>query len=1212
MSGQVNKPNLSIKSRPALFYAIIGAAIVIILAVIAISIKLVYSNAANEGADDTGVATLDSVEITQAGTGQSVTIKGETLNENDYGTDNAARRTILNNNVVRYNVNYNVTTPGRVTLSITMPANNVIDEATIAESQHCLPGLSKLEPADITNSDGTVTKSYTNNKATCVRDIADIGNTNWQITAYAWGANNARIQPTLAVSGVSQDIKPEAITVVGVPNYQLYTQAGVNYYTSDGINFVPRIEYGLYIPITKGVNGDGDAVIGVEPLNDTITFTIDASQMPEGWYPMNCDGQISMSGNLSVHEKFKSYGNRSCQRDGDNLNITVSNVATATRDYGSELYGISGWADGYAFYFVGGVNLASPVSSIPLEDTWYQIAWGVQYDESGSGQEVAITSNLYSLGWNLSSRSYANPRLYFSKKTGWDNNWGDNWPLYSGESTYLEPAVSGQSVPASNYATNMQYCVTWRGDQVAPTGVYNVYSSVVMNSQVDYEFGVLGNSDSIPPESKLSYCGVVGDVKTDASFFADYNQAEEYANSLGLHVNAIRIKAGKVRNGAAYLGNMPFAITANISDVAPIVFNYSMKTDQYSTNLYGTPTETSWSQQHYLVPGLLTHTITAVPSSANPGNEDHITITTKTYNKDTNSKVAVDLPAGLTPKAGSFTITTGYTHNDVTNTNEPNKAVLVEGDGQDYTLSSGCDTGDGCTVIFDLDHIAAAHNVPVTGYDPIYPGQSGVTNIILNSDTGLYEEVTTTNNNNTDDDIINDDLPIAADNNSNGIVHANTPIEFDVTINEDTPSPSTLTINSTTSGDGTKYAAASFKSASDTIAVAEPPRTFGYNLTADKNNIYAGEELTYTYNISNLTSDTTTDIAMVAVLPFNGDSRGTAGLADRSDGANPYTISNLTLSLSSDEVDGLDTSAIKLYYTPDAKVRELEPDNPEALATDDSIAWQELVASSTSADGNAVTFTIPSNIANAMTAIKLVSPELASEGRLKLNMTLDNILAATPGGRATLGNDITYLAYTNPADSLTDTTSTQAMPRTILRSSDGVTAYSNGQVTSVHKSLVTTGYLGELLSLSIPADEQTIQVELNPNEVVIGDDNNLVNHLSLNTATLRGYNLTARTGTDDGKLLSADQARFIPAVPTQPVATTAGWSAKVIGSNNPSLTATSWAAIPGSNQTPLNLYASTTKGREDRRLTVTYGFSAGDAVAGEYSANVIYTLTAEP
>ena len=204
------------------------------------------------------------------------------------------------------------------------------------------------------------------------------------------------------------------------------------------------------------------------------------------------------------------------------------------------------------------------------------------------------------------------------------------------------------------------------------------------------------------------------------------------------------------------------------------------------------------------------------------------------------------------------------------------------------------------------------------------------------------------------------------------------------------------------------------------------------------------------------------------------------------------------------------------------------------------------------------------------------------------------------------------MAYTNPADSLTDTTSTQAMPRTILRSSDGVTAYSNGQVTSVHKSLVTTGYLGELLSLSIPADEQTIQVELNPNEVVIGDDNNLVNHLSLSTATLRGYNLTARTGTDDGKLLSADQARFISAVPTQPVATTAGWSAKVIGSNNPSLTATSWAAIPGSNQTPLNLYASTTKGRDDRRLTVTYGFSAGGAAAGAYSANVVYTLTAEP
>ena len=1184
------KPNLSIKSRSALFYTIIGAAIVIILTVIAISIKLVYSNAASEGTDDTGVATLDSVEITQAGTGQSVTIKGETLNENDYGTDNAARRTILNNNVVRYNVNYNVTTPGRVTLSITMPANNVIDEATIAESQHCLPGLSKLEPADITNSDGTVTKSYTNNKATCVRDIADIGNTNWQITAYAWGANNAQIQPTLAVSGVSQDIKPETITVVGKADYTI-AMVNNSYQTIYETGYNLKVSPFFNLHASKRDAG----ILGIAPIDD-LSFTLDMSNMPANWsmYRFTVPGSTTIW-NIGTTEKINSKNaTYSVTTNGNSIEVELKDLVTGTYEYADSSVGPS--------YFVGSIIIASPVGSLNKQPKNYSITTsnGIVTVVPDSQSSLPVTPT--TLSWTLSNASYGAGNMYteFSATpVGWHDVNTRDGPVYIGGQISAVPYVASVTY-VSDYVTNLAYCSLWQDGEYMIGGLFQKFNpSSVLDSDMIVEYGVID-------AGATDYSQCMQWTNGDGIFLSqDLNEASEYASAHNAKINALRIRISKISNVSnARLGILPLRIGGDVDYWERVVLPaYASASEWAGGNEYFKP---------IIVPGLLAHTITAVPSSANPGNEDHITITTKTYNKDTNSKVTVDLPAGLTPKAGSFTITTGYTHNDVTNTNEPNKVVLVEGDGQDYTLSSGCDAGDGCTVIFDLDHIAAAHNVPVTGYDPIYPGQSGVTNIILNSVTGLYEEVTTTNNNNTDDDIINDDLPIAADNNSNGIVHANTPIEFDVTINEDTPSPSTLTINSTTSGDGTKYAATSFKSASDTIAVAEPPRTFGYNLTADKNNIYAGEELTYTYNISNLTSDTTTDIAMVAVLPFNGDSRGTTGLADRSDGANPYTISNLTLSLSSDEVDGLDTSAIKLYYTPDVKVRELESDNPEALAIDESIAWQELVANPTSADGDVVTFAIPSNIASSMTAIKLVSSELASDGRLKLNMTLDNILAATPGGRATLGNDITYLAYTNPADSLTDTTSTQAMPRTILRSSDGVTAYSNGQVTSTHKSLVTTGYLGELLSLSIPTDEQTIQVELNPNEVVIGDDNNLVNHLSLSTATLRGYNLTARTGTDDGKLLSADQARFISAVPAQPVATTAGWSAKVIGSNNPSLTATSWAAIPGSNQTPLNLYASTTKGREGRRLTVTYGFSAGDAVAGEYSANVIYTLTAEP
>ena len=121
-----------------------------------------------------------------------------------------------------------------------------------------------------------------------------------------------------------------------------------------------------------------------------------------------------------------------------------------------------------------------------------------------------------------------------------------------------------------------------------------------------------------------------------------------------------------------------------------------------------------------------------------------------------------------------------------------------------------------------------------------------------------------------------------------------------MTVNEDTPSPSTLTINSTTSGTGTDYASTSFKTASDTIAVAEPPKTFGYDLTASSNNIYAGDDLTYSYSISNTTDTNATNIQMLTVLPFNGDSRGTTGLMDmtKQDGSsttsNPFTITTPT------------------------------------------------------------------------------------------------------------------------------------------------------------------------------------------------------------------------------------------------------------------------------------------------------------------------------
>ena len=365
-------------------------------------------------------------------------------------------------------------------------------------------------------------------------------------------------------------------------------------------------------------------------------------------------------------------------------------------------------------------------------------------------------------------------------------------------------------------------------------------------------------------------------------------------------------------------------------------------------------------------------------------------------------------------------------------------------------------------------------------------------------------------------------------------------------------------------------------------------------------------------SISNTTSSNANDITMLTVLPFNGDSRGTTGLknpmedfttasSSSSTITNPYTISHLSLSLPSDGAGGLDTSATKLYYTLDPKARELES-NPETLAL-------------------------------GITALKLTTTTLSSSSQLRLNVTLDNILATTPSSKAILANDITYLSYSLPdANSISDvnstsdtntntstnSTSTNTNIRTILRREGGITTYSDGQVTSVHQNPVTVNYLGELLALSIPENEQTIQVDLSLNEVAIGDDSNLVNHLNLVTGTLRGYNLTAQTSTENGALVAENNTdsntdnplRLIPSISTTPTKDTAGWSVKIAGSNNQSLTNTTWTAIPGTNQTPLNLYTSTAKGRDNRTLTVTYGFSAANTIADTYSARVVYTVTA--
>ncbi len=1199
-SGEVNKvAALPIKPKSTLFYIVTSLVTIMLLTILAISIKLSFLRAAsNEGVNDTGVATLNNVEILQAGTGAKVTIEDDVLDENEYGTDDATRRTILNNNIVKYKANYNVAQTGRITFSITLPANNTIDEATIAESQYCLPDLSKLEPADIINDDGTITKSYTNNKATCVRDVDSAGATSWVIAAYLWGSNDAKIQPTLAISGQTQGIQPEAISVVGRGNYKIDTFE--QYDTTGDSQYTRAIHFSAALYVDKSVG-----LLGVAPIDKgSWSMVIDASSLPDGWIVAQSantpHGQIPSMG--LADDSLARSGAMSLQHDGSSITVRMSDAATAVK-HCPEVPTTSGLSNDKCYYSGFEIVIGVPYASLSSSGKRYELNFG-KVSASINDKEYAIDPQPSVLGWTLSAKASAQVGIWLSQDgqdlvnaVGWEAQYVNNQPVYDGEQFYLALMLITNIVPGREVATDLDAYVS-----LVSNGLYfsqpfnrNITNMAVLDSDSAVQYGVANHS------AVGDSCNGMGN---DSGYFFDtLESANACASQIGGKVNVVDIRANTViawkRDGR--IGSVGVVATGGKADqVLPVTVSIDASTNEW--------TNKSASNTLILTPGLLSHTLTATPSSTNPGKEDHITISTKTYNKDTNTKITTTLPSGLSPKAGSFTITTGYD-----STGNPTKEPLIEGEGQDYIIASSSDGG--YTITFDLDHIATTHHVPLTGYAPIYPGESGVTNIAWNSESSSWQEVTTTNNNNTDSDLLNDDLPIAADNDGNGIDHAHTPIEFDLVVNEDASVPSTLTINSTVTGTGTSYASTSFKTASDTIAIANPPATFGYDLTATPSRIYAGDSLTYNYSISNTTKDPASNITMVSVLPYNGDSRGTTGLKEVEEN-NPYTLTNLSLSLPGDgTASGLDTSTTKLYYTLDPKVRDLELTNPEALGTDPSITWQELAL-----DSNGTippeTMTELEDEGTSITALKLTSTTLPSGSKLNLEVTLDNILATTPGAQAKLASDITYLTYSTESNSIN---TQDANTPTILLSSDSYTVYSNGQTISTHQNPIATDYLGELLALSIPENEQAIQVDLDLNDVVIGnadisgDSTNPVNHLSLVAATLRGYSLTAQTSTEDGALLTEQEdTHSIPAISTEPTKGTAGWSAKIAGSNNQSLAGTTWTAIPGINQTPLNLYASAAKGRDSRNLTVTYGFSAANTIADTYSAKVVYTVTAEP
>ena len=1098
---------ISGKLKSPYFYTLASIVILTILSILILNFRLSLANATgSEGSNDTGIATLSRVGITQAGTGQSVTIDGTTLDEEGENNevDNAKRRTILNNNVVRYRADLQVSTPGSLTLSITLPANNTIDEATIGSAQGCIAG-SKLEAVTV---DGK--KSYTNNKATCVMNATSIGQVSWGITAYLWGGNNTKIQPTISLSGIAQSQKPDPITVVGKANYGMAFTNGDDGRIVNGINYSVIPSFGIYAKVDDNKNGG----LGIAPLEEDIEFIIDTSSLPSGWYVSNLwTSYRYITGSGGKVSSMVHSGSLSTEKlDGGNaLKVVWRGAVTGAKHCPTRQTTSSETVDKTKCFYTGAtISIASPMSSLTSEQRGYKTAYSQFTTKLIGGGETVISPDVQSQTWTMSNKAYGNPVVVGgSAHAGWKSFWDNNYPVYTGESLTIDANISMSAVTQGSTASNLQYCVAWSPAQYTLSSDFTWNKSTV-SSSYSVQYGIIGTDMSILPSSSQQYCGKYGDtnIENQRMFFNTLEEANAYAKQHNLKVNAMRLWSKEVKAGIRDVTVGQFkAVTVGRSEgVINATMSAAAITDQWNARNQSNnaaSSDTPAVRTYKLIPGLLSHTITAVPSSNAPNTTDHVTITPKTYNRDTNVKITTTLPEGLTYQSGSFRV---------------GSHQLSQ--GLDYDIAR---QSDGSTVItFNMDQIASIPGLEdIVGEPAIMPGEPG-------NDT---------------------DLPIAKDNNGNGIVRD--AIEFDVLVDSNVPTPSTLTITSQVSGTGTNYAASTFRAASTSVTISQA-RVFGYNLTSSASSLNVNEDLTYTYSNYNLTDDDITNLDTISVLPFNNDSRGSYGLTS-------YNLSGLTIA-SSDK----DLSLPTIYYTTDPKVRELEQSDPAELATNDSISWTKcnldsqgnctnLPSESTSGDADA-----PAD--GGVTAVRWQLPNFAKGAQYYINLTINDLDAESA---AKLANDITYV------------------------SADGV-------VTATHQSPTTTSYVGE--SLGLRMDTTNLVATLNPN-----DATTLTNHLTILSNTRHGYNLTINMAGDSNGLVSQSSGRTIPAINTKPQSGTPGWS---ISTDN-----SEWQAVPTATGQGLLLYSNAQSGQTTTNLPVTYGFSTTEStVADTYQGQVVYTL----
>lgn len=941
--------------------ALLGVGISALLVSCFIAVGLVIKNTPTvtvQASDNyTGQASVAAVDITQAGTGASLTVGDQTIDENTETTDNTARRKVLNNNIVRYRVTYDVTTAGTMAIKFTMPANSIIDSSSIAGGSGCTDG-SSLESVDTKNASAEINKDWsgynnetdisrTGNSAICIVSATNAGRNYWDVTTRVYGGKGEKVQPSLTVNDVIQSVSATPITVMALANYRLNLRpAYYNIAASNGVSKGGDFSYILY---SLSSNKGDDRSLGIEPLKGNYTLQFDTSNLPDtpqNWSMTICNANgdnLDDSGG-STSSTLYGGGRPSCIKSADGKTLTVGRTSAAIGVYHCPTKRTDQLTipTDRCYYSTASFQVAMPLINVPDDGATYRLTLKQQELMTRSGNMTTVLleddrSSAY-LNWTYAKKSSGSQYVRMepgNTKPGAGEYWTTlNYPSYTGEIIHVD-LNQGAENPMSDSVNNIYSCTTFNPTEVKLMSEFvgndgtttKVKYKAMIKGKYGVEYGVIGNALDTRPDSRANVCGKYGDNQTDINFFTSLEEANSYAKSKGLRVNAMRVyieKAGTA--GFLWLGQFSIKVLKN--DLTSPQFNMetSAKADEWSSDQQTYP--------DYIRAGLLQPKLSVDNSSLQIDAKTTIKLTPITYNNDTNTSITVTIPKGLSLVGGSVS-----------------RGDSSLADRTDCTVTKN---DDGTT---KLDFRGSS----IAGSEPTY-----------------------------DDD----GIPTAADNNGSGVERE--PIQFDVLADSDIATPTTLTISALSNGDGTNSTADKFRRDSASISITSPNRGFGYSLNSDKTKINSGEDLNYTMTARNVTDNASDDsgLDMINVLPYDGDSRGSSNLAS-------YKVSSV--SLASDKVEGA-----TLWWTTSADVRQIDKyvSASEMKELANSITWQQCVM----ADD------FCSNAPNNATAIRIRSGVMASGGNVIAKWKLSDIVPTNSGSNGVVTDDVA-LADVNLLDS---------------------------------------------------------------------------------------------------------------------------------------------------------------------------------------------------